>query len=61
MKFTEINIVDVLVIAGLIVGLVMAIFYQMNELSIGIVGVLGGYIGGASRPNHQKNDGGDYK
>ncbi len=54
MVFEKINIVDILVIVGLIIGLIMAIFYQKENLSIGIVGVLGGYIGGSSRPHQNK-------
>ena len=46
MQFEKINILDALVILALTIGLIMAIFYTQNELSIGIVGALAGYLGG---------------
>ena len=46
MQFEKINILDALAITSLAVGLVMAIFYGQDNLSIGIVGALAGYIGG---------------
>ena len=46
MQFEKINILDGLAVTSLAVGLVMAIFYGQDNLSIGIVGALAGYIGG---------------
>ena len=46
MQFEKINILDALVILALTIGLIMAIFYGQDNLSIGIVGALAGYIGG---------------
>lgn len=46
MQFDRINISDILVIAGLVVALVMAILYSMNELAMSVASGLLGYIGG---------------
>ena len=46
LQFEKINILDGLAITSLAVGLVMAIFYGQDNLAIGIVGALAGYIGG---------------
>lgn len=54
MQFEKINILDGLAITSLAVGLVMAIFYRQDNLSIGIVGALAGYIGG----KHSNKEGG---
>lgn len=56
MQFEKINILDGLAITSLAVGLVMAIFYGQDNLSIGIVGALAGYIGGK-----HSNKEGDFK
>jgi urea transporter len=42
----KINIVDLTVIIGLVIALIMAIFYAMNELAMSIASGLLGYIGG---------------
>lgn len=42
----KINIVDLTVIIGLVVALVLAIFYNQNELAMSIASGLLGYIGG---------------
>lgn len=42
----KINVVDLTVIIGLVVALVLAIFYEQNELAMSIAGGLLGYIGG---------------
>lgn len=42
----KINIVDLTVIIGLVVALVLAIFYGLNELAMSIASGLLGYIGG---------------
>lgn len=42
----KINIVDLTVIIGLVVALVLAIFYEQNELAMSIASGLLGYIGG---------------
>ena len=42
----KINVPDVLTVAGLLVALIMSIFYGMNELAMSIASGLLGYIGG---------------
>lgn len=42
----KINVVDLTVIIGLVVALVLAIFYDQNELAMSIASGLLGYIGG---------------
>lgn len=42
----KINIVDLTVIIGLVVALILAIFYEQNELAMSIASGLLGYIGG---------------
>ncbi|WP_302349572.1 hypothetical protein [uncultured Megasphaera sp.] len=42
----KINIVDLTVIVGLVIALIMAIFYSLNELAMSIASGLLGYIGG---------------
>ncbi len=54
MQFDKINILDGLAIISLAVGLVMAILFSLNDLSIGIVGALAGYIGG-SKNSHRED------
>lgn len=46
MQVEKINISDCLVIIGLVASLIMAIFYEMNELAMSIASGLLGYIGG---------------
>ena len=45
-QFEKIDIENILVIIALSASLIMAIFYGQDNLSIGIVGALAGYIGG---------------
>lgn len=47
MMFEKINIADCMVIIGLVIALVLAIFYAMNELAMSIASGLLGYIGGS--------------
>ena len=55
--FEKINIPDCLVIIGLITALIMAIFYNLNELAMSIVSGLLGYIGGTVKyAVHQKGE-----
>lgn len=56
MIFEQIKITDVLVIAGLIVALLMAIFYHMNELAMSIASGMIGYIGGSAKSIPYKNE-----
>mgnify|MGYP001036050482 CR=1 FL=1 len=42
----KINVPDVLTVAGLLVALIVSIFYGMNELAMSIASGLLGYIGG---------------
>ena len=56
MQFEKINILDGLAISSLAVGLVMAILFSLNDLSIGIVGALAGYIGGSKNNIHKEGD-----
>ena len=58
-QFEKIDIENILVIIALSASLIMAIFYTQNELSIGIVGALAGYLGGAAKNNIHKE--GDFK
>lgn len=44
--FEKVNIPDCLVIVGLVTALVLAIFYDQNELAMSIASGLLGYIGG---------------
>lgn len=44
--FEKVNIPDCLVIIGLVVALIMAIFLCLNELAMSIASGLLGYIGG---------------
>ena len=44
--FEKVNIPDCLVIIGLVTALIMAIFYNLNELAMSIASGLLVYIGG---------------
>lgn len=44
--FDKINVVDLAVIIGLVAALILAIFYNQNELAMSIASGLLGYIGG---------------
>ncbi|WP_301860449.1 hypothetical protein [uncultured Megasphaera sp.] len=54
--FEKINIADVLVIIGLVIALMLAIFYAMNELAMSIASGLLGYIGGNVKSSVTKGD-----
>lgn len=55
--FEKINIPDCIVIIGLVTALIMAIFYNFNELAMSIASGLLGYIGGTVKTAaHQKGD-----
>lgn len=53
MNIDRINIADLMVIAGLVISLVMAILFNLNELSMSIASGLLGYIGGAKTAIHK--------
>lgn len=46
MQIDKVNITDCIVVVGLVVALIMTIFYNLNELSMSIASGLLGYIGG---------------
>ena len=54
MMFEKINIADCMVITGLIIALVLAIFYGLNELAMSIASGLLGYIGGSVKSTVSK-------
>ncbi len=55
LSIDKINIPDCLVIIGLVTALIMAIFYNLNELAMSIASGLLGYIGGTVKSAvHQK-------
>ena len=55
--FEKVNIPDCIVIIGLVTALIMAIFYNLNELSMSIASGLLGYIGGTVKSAvHQKGE-----
>ena len=57
MSIDKINIPDCLVIIGLVTALIMAIFYNFNELAMSIASGLLGYIGGTVKTAaHQKGE-----
>lgn len=55
----KVNIVDLTVIIGLVVALILSIFYEQNELAMSIASGLLGYIGGnikTSATTNRRND-----
>lgn len=52
----KINIEDLVVIAGLVTALMLAIFYAMNELAMSIASGLLGYIGGSVKKSSNRKD-----
>lgn len=55
--FEKVNIPDCIVIIGLVMALILAIFYALNELAMSIVSGLLGYIGGTVKTAvHQKGE-----
>lgn len=53
MNIDRINIADLMVITGLVISLVMAILFNLNELAMSIASGLLGYIGGAKTAVHK--------
>lgn len=57
MQFDKLNLIDAMVIIGLVTALLMAIFYSLNELAMSIASGLLGYIGGTVKSAaHQKGE-----
>lgn len=57
MQFDKLNLIDAMVIIGLVTALILAIFYNLNELAMSIASGLLGYIGGTVKTAaHQKGD-----
>lgn len=56
MQVEKINISDCLVIIGLVIALVLAIFYAMHELAMSIASGLLGYIGGTVKSVASKGE-----
>lgn len=55
--FEKVNIPDCIVIIGLVMALILAIFYALNELTMSIASGLLGYIGGTVKTAvHQKGE-----
>lgn len=56
--FEKVNIPDCLVIIGLVTALILAIFYDQNELAMSIASGLLGYIGGniKTAATNRRND-----
>lgn len=55
--FEKVNIPDCIVIIGLVMALILAIFYALNELAMPIASGLLGYIGGTVKSAvHQKGE-----
>lgn len=54
----KINIADLAVIIGLVSALILAIFYNLNELAMSIASGLLGYIGGniKTTATNRRND-----
>lgn len=52
----KINVPDVLTVAGLLVALIMSIFYGMNDLAMSIASGLLGYIGGTVKSATTRKD-----
>jgi F0F1-type ATP synthase membrane subunit c/vacuolar-type H+-ATPase subunit K len=56
MSFEKIDIADCIVIIGLVIALILAIFYGMNELAMSIASGLLGYIGGSVKSAASKKE-----
>ena len=55
--FEKVNIPDCIVVIGLVMALILAIFYALNELAMSIASGLLGYIGGTVKTAvHQKGE-----
>lgn len=55
MQFEKLDIVNLVVVIGLVAALITAIFYMNNELSTTISAGLLGYLGGLVRVNNSTN------
>ena len=55
MQYEKLDIVNLVVVIGLVAGLITAIFYMNNELSTTISAGLLGYLGGLVRVNNSTN------
>ena len=55
MQYEKLDIVNLVVVIGLVIGLITAIFYMNNELSTTISAGLLGYLGGLVRVNNSTN------
>ena len=54
--FEKVNIPDCIVVIGLVMALILAIFYALNELAMSIASGLFGYIGGTVKTAVQKGE-----
>ena len=55
--FEKVNIPDCIVVIGLVMALILAIFYTLTELAMSIASGLLGYIGGTVKSAvHQKGE-----
>jgi len=55
-KFNTIDLGDLIVIISLCISMILAIIFQMNELSMSIASGLLGYIGGVTSNTSKKDD-----
>ena len=55
-KFNTIDLGDLIVIISLCISMILAIIFQMNELSMSIASGLLGYIGGVTSNTSRKED-----
>nr|WP_302937039.1 hypothetical protein [Megamonas funiformis] len=55
MQYEKLDIVNLVVVIGLVAALITAIFYMNNELSTTISAGLLGYLGGLVRVNNSTN------
>lgn len=55
MQYEKLDIVNLVVVIGLVIALITAIFYMNNELSATISAGLLGYLGGLVRVNNSTN------
>lgn len=53
MQYEKLDIVNLVVVIGLVIALITAIFYMNNELSTTISAGLLGYLGGLVRVNNK--------
>lgn len=55
MQYEKLDIVNLVIVIGLVIALITAIFYMNNELSTTISAGLLGYLGGLVRVNNSTN------